>query len=73
VITAPATTPRAETDREDLLPEPEDLQVHRVASAQVQPVDERQEDRQADGDRRERHMEDDGEGELPSGQFKQRG
>jgi hypothetical protein len=57
-----------EADGEDAPPEPEHLQVDRPAGAPVQAVDDRQEDRESDGDRREGHVEHDGDGELPSRQ-----
>jgi hypothetical protein len=58
-------------DSEDPPPEPEHLQIDRCPGAPVHDVDDAQEYRQPDGDRRERHVEHDGDGELPPGQVEQ--
>src|SRR5713101_5808525 len=60
--------PEREADREDLAPEPEHLKVQRITGPVVGAVADDQEDRQADRQRREGHVEPRRSGELPAGQ-----
>jgi hypothetical protein len=63
----PATIP-SEANGEDLAPEPEHLQVQRIAGLAVSAVADAQEDRQADRQGREGHVERRRGRELPSRQ-----
>jgi hypothetical protein len=60
--------PEPEADSEDLAPEPEHLKVQRIIGLVVAAVADDQEDRQADRQRREGHVEGRRGGELPPGQ-----
>jgi hypothetical protein len=58
--------PEREADGEDLAPEPEHLQVQRIVGLAVSAVQDGQENRQADRQRREGHVERRRGGELPT-------
>ena len=60
--------PEREADGEDLAPEPEHLKVQRIAGPAVGAVADDQEDRQADRQRREGHVERRRRRELEAGQ-----
>ena len=61
--------PEPEADREDLAPEPEHLKVERITGLVVAAVADDQEDRQADRQRREGHVERRRRRELPARQI----
>jgi hypothetical protein len=60
-----------EPDREDPPPEPEHLPIDGIPCPPVHSVQGTQQDRQPDGDGRERHVEHHRDGELPSREIKQ--
>src|SRR5207237_4687325 len=60
--------PEPEADSEDLAPEPEHLKVQRITGLVVAAIAADEEDRQADRQRREGHVEGRRGGELPPGQ-----